>query len=123
MAYRKLYKEYKGRVVFIPVRTDFQHETKKSYAQRCSEAAEWGRKTLPGDIYLVDPDSYDFLRFGTVKVPSWARPEKPGGIPKGWGYMYILNRKGKIVYQHFSSPAFQYARAKKVLDALLETGK
>lgn len=108
-------------MVFIPVRTDFQHDTSKPYKERLREAAAFGRKNLPDDIYLVDKDSFDFLRFGTVKVPGWARPATPDGMPKGWGYMYILNREGKIVYQHFHSPDFKYSSAKKVLDTLLGT--
>ena len=108
-------------MTFIPVRTDFQHQTNKPYPERLKEAASWGRKHLPDNIYLVDKNSFDFLRFGTVKVPGWARPATPGGIPKGWGYMYILNRQGKIVYQHFHSPSFKYGSAKKVLRSLLGT--
>jgi hypothetical protein len=66
VAYAKLYKEYHDRVAFIPVRTDFQHDTAKPYSQRLEEAAEFGAEMLPGDVYLVDTDSFDFLRFGTV---------------------------------------------------------
>ena len=34
--------------------------------------------------------------------------------------MYILNREGNIVYQHFHSPSFKYESSKEVLEKLLK---
>ena len=90
-------------MVFLPVRTDFQHDTNKPFDTRLKEGAAFCKKfSLPG-TYLVDNNKLDFLRWG--------------GYEKfvGWGYMYVVNRDGKIVYRHRHTPSFRYDEVKFVL--------
>ncbi|MFQ5809424.1 MAG: hypothetical protein ACE5JM_07385 [Armatimonadota bacterium] len=68
----------------------------------------------------MDDDAYSFLRLGKGAMPSWARPKKAGDKPGGWGYMYVLNPDGLIVYQHGPETGFLYHQCRFVLDRLLD---
>ena len=105
---------------FVPVRPDFGHNQNKPYDQRVKEGQTWSQEVKLVGPLLADDEGFPFLRFGKDVVPGWAESGKAAQKPKGWGYMYVLNQEGQIVFQHAHSPRFQYFRTRIVLDRLLD---